>query len=412
MKILIAGGGIGGLTAALNFARRGAEVHLFEKASSLTGLTETGAGIQLSPNAMYVLSSLGLDTALERVAVEPRAASLRHYRTGKPYVSLPLKNVYEKRYGAKYLHIHRADLIAVLCAAAERAGVRIHLGQAASSYEQTANEVVLKTKSGDRHQGDLLIGADGIGSTIRALMFPNKEHEKPRFTGQVAWRGLVDARAIPAGTIPFEANVWVGSGQHFVAYYLHGGEPRGSELRSSKLINFVAVEERADWAAESWSVRGKMEEVRAAFADSDEAIQTLLSACDECFLWGLFDHAPLARWRCGRVVLMGDACHAMLPFMAQGGAMAIEDGYVLAKHVMGGGGDGGLASALAAYEAARKPRTTMLQKISRSNARLYHASGVGGATRRRLLFSAGKRFPALLNARLDKIYAVNVVSGA
>ncbi len=389
-RIAVVGAGIGGLTVALSFRQRGFSVCVFEQAPEPG---EVGAGIQVSPNGMHVLTQLGVAAALEKVACEPPIGSLRHHRTGKPYFSTPMRD-YQRRYGAKYLHIHRADLIDALYRTARSAGVEFHFAATASCYTQDAAKIVLLLRGGASHEADLLVGADGIHSTVRTHMIGM---EQARFTGQVAWRGLVPADRLPPGTVPFAASAWLGPGRHFVSYYVRGGT----------LINFVAVETRAQWANESWHERGDMEEVRAAFAGWDTVVEELLQAGDTCHLWGLFDRDPLPVWHDGRAVLVGDACHPMLPFMAQGGAMSMEDGYVLAAVVDQPGRN--LEAALVDYERRRQPRTSRLQKISRRNARMFHLSGPLECAVRQLQFGIGKLFPAAIMARLDSIYGVNVV---
>lgn len=390
LKIFIAGGGIGGLTAALCLKRSGCEVEVFEQASTLG---EIGAGVQISPNAMHVLGTLGVVDALEEVAFEPLRASLRHYQSGNPYFSSQMKGFYLERYGAKYLHASRADLIEILSQAVARAGIRVHLQARVTGYEQSRGTIELILQDDTRHEAALLVGADGIHSAVRTAMLG---FSNARFTGSTAWRGLVPTERLPANTIAPEANVWLGPGRHFVAYYLHGGT----------LINFVAVEERNQWAGESWHEKGDIFDVRTAFAGWDEPVTKLLEACEECYLWGLFDQEPLPKWSDGRALLLGDACHAMLPFMAQGAAMAIEDACVLADEIIRQPQN--LTEALHAYEHRRKPRTTMMQQVSRANARLFHLSGPGALFVRALKFRLGKIMPGLAATRLDKLYGVNV----
>lgn len=350
-EAIIAGGGIGGLCAALCFRRRGYRVQVFEQVEQFG---EVGAGIQLSPNAMQVLSWLGLEAELEAVACEPEQGSLRHHRSGRVMWRQPLIGVCQQRYGAKYLHIHRGDLIEVLQRAVQNAGVDLQLGRSVTGYWQDGERVQVLCGD-DGYSADLLIGADGIHSKVREQMFGA---EQACFTGRVAWRGLVPAKRLPVELLPMHAHVWLGPGQHLVAYYLRGGE----------VLNFVAVQERDVWAEENWMQTGNLQEMRSAFANWDPVVQTILNECDQCHLWGLFDRDPLPRWHEGRVVLLGDACHPMLPFMAQGGAMAIEDGFVLAREVE----VRSVSEALMNYEVQRQPRASLLQRLSRSNARLFH----------------------------------------
>ena len=395
LEVAIAGAGIGGLTAALCLQQQGCQVQIFEQA---TALDEAGTGIQISPNAMHVLNVLGVACALEQVAFEPLAGSLRHYQTGHAYLTSVMQEVYLKRYGAKYLHVHRTDLIKILHQAAIEAGVAIHMGASVAGYQQNdAGGVEFVLVDGTQHESALLVGADGIHSAVRRTMLGE---ENARFTGQVAWRALVSTSQLPAGSIPPDVNVWLGPARHFVAYYVRGGT----------LINFVAVENRSQWASESWNEKGNMNDVRAAFAGWDPRITQLLEACEECYLWGLFDRDPLTRWSDGCAVLLGDACHPMLPFMAQGGAMAIEDSYVLAATINAYTSKRGqsLHEAFSHYEERRKPRTTKVQAMSRTNARMFHLSGLSGRFIRALQFCLAKIAPGIVAARLDKLYGANV----
>ena len=402
LQVAIAGAGIGGLTAALCLRQRGLAVTLLEQAPELG---EVGAGIQLSPNAMQVLQELGLGAALAEVACEPQAASLRHWRTGKAYLTLPLRQDCVARYGAPYLHIHRADLIAVLRQSALAAGVNVRTGQTVTGYRQDSDAVAVQLAGGSEQGGseekaDLLVGADGMRSAVRLSMLG----ERPlRFTGQAAWRGTVPVERLPSAALPQEANVWIGPRRHFVCYHLRGGTQ----------VSFFAVAPHRSWTAEDLSQRGDVKELRAAFGDWDGRIGELLAACDSCTLWGLFDLAPLPRWSDGRVVLLGDACHPMLPFMAQGGAMAIEDAYVLAALVSArrARDEAGLAAALAAYERLRKPRTSMLQARSRANERLFHLSHPVPVAGRACAMAVARLLPAVPRLRLDRIYGVNVCAG-
>jgi len=388
--ILISGAGIGGLTAALALAQNGAKVDVFEQAAELG---EVGAGLQQGPNAMHVHAALGIDKDIEAVAFEPESIQFRDYQSGKSLLSTPLKNAHESRYGQKYLHIHRADLHDILLAAAQKAGVTIHLGQVIEGYEQQSDFVT--AKSGDASfRGDILIGADGIKSKIRNQMLgPQGNH----FTGHVAWRGIVPASKLPEGHIPHSANNWLGPKRHFVSYYVRGGE----------YINFVAIEERDDWTEESWSQKGDMTELRDAFSGWDNRVTDLLEACGECYLWGLFDHPPLSTWTDGRVALLGDAAHPMLPFMAQGASMAVEDGWVLAQSIAAHKDNP--QRALEAYEIARYGRVTMIQKMSRDNAKLYHMNSSLQTFIRNAKFKIGTHVPAATHSQLDKVFGVNVV---
>ncbi len=387
--ILIVGAGIGGLCAAALLAKQGARVEVFEQADALG---EIGAGLQLSANAVHVLSDLGVAGEIFAAGFEPENAVTRHFKTGTAELSFALKGAHRARYGQPYIHIHRADLHGVLLRAARAHGVDIHTGHKVTGASQSSRTVKLFANE-QEFSGDVLIGADGIHSAVQACLF---DAPKPRFTHQVAWRGVVETAKLPEGTIPPDANAWLGPGRHFVSYFVRGGE----------LINFIAVEERTEWGDEDWHQVGLVEDIRRAFKGWDPRIDVLLQACETCHFWGLFDRAPLKSWAQGRAVLLGDACHPMLPFMAQGAVMAIEDAFVLSREIMARPEH--ISEALKSYEVLRKPRAAMVQSISRRNAKLFHISTLAGRLLRRVAFAVASRTPAIAHRQFDRIYGVNV----
>lgn len=358
----IVGAGLSGLAAAVALSSIGVTCRVFEKADALG---EVGAGIQLSPNAMLALRALGLEAKVLDAGFKPQAAVIRDGRTGKIYLSASLAAECRRRYGAPYIHIHRADLHAILLAAATKAGAVIETDAPVAGYDATGPRPTLRLENGVNVQADLLIGADGVRSTIRSQISPS---ETPEFTGQVAWRGLIPTKDLPPGLIPPDATVWAGPGKHFVTYYVRGGD----------LVNFVAVEERTDWRGESWTEPGDKSALSAAFDGWRSEVTELIDRVDQCFLWALFDRRPLSRWSDGNVALIGDACHPMPPFMAQGAAMAMEDAYVLAKCL---DADSDTPRALRHYENLRKPRTTKVLNRARANADLFHMEGPGARAR-------------------------------
>jgi len=384
---VICGAGIGGLTAGLALAQRGIKAVVVERAATLA---EVGAGLQLSPNATHVLMALGLEAQIKEVAFEPEASAIRDFKTGRSLVQIPLKAICETRYGARYYHVHRADLHHILREAARRAGVEILLDQTAIGYTQSPETAYLQTDKAV-HDADVLIGADGLRSTIKDTMLGP---EQPAFTGQVAWRGVVPVGDLPAGLVAPKATVWVGPHHHFVTYY----------IKSGTLLNFIAVQERPGWTKTGWMELGDVAELRRAFRAWHPEICAILDATQECFLWALFARDPLATWVDRRVTLLGDAAHPMLPFMAQGAAMAIEDAWVLADMLS----IHPAHKALAAYEETRKPRATQVQTASRANAKLFHRrSEVSDLWQQAKLRVAGLA-PGVAVHQLDKIYGVNV----
>ena len=361
-QALIAGGGIGGLTAALCVARVGFDVAVFEQASAFG---EVGAGIQLSPNASRVLHHLGLAPRLEAVGCLPERIEFRHWRRGKLIAQAPLGDACREAYGAPYYHIHRGDLLRLLVDAAQaNSNITLHADAAVRAVAERAGQVRLTVAEAGgeaTHAGDVLIGADGIHSTVRAALFGA---EAPTFTGNVAWRALVPAHRLPAGLAPPAACVWWGPRRHFVHYLVRGGT----------LVNCVCVVEKAGWEREGWLERGERRELQGDFAAWHPHIQTLIGCMDEgsLYKWALCDRAPLPSWSAGAAALLGDACHPMLPFMAQGAATAIEDAAVLAACL---GRRGDIPAALARYAALRRDRTASMQRRSRRNAKVFHLAG-------------------------------------
>lgn len=375
----IAGAGIGGLTAAIALAQRGVAVRVFEQAAELG---DVGAGLQLSPNAMKVMTALGLEDALRAVSFEPQNAVIKDGRTGRPFVRVPLQAQANLRFGAPYLHVHRADLHRVLQARAVELGVAFELGTRLEGYDADG---FLGAPA-----ADVSIAADGVRSVHADQMNP---HQPLRFTGQVAWRGAVAAKDLPAGLISPDATVWTGLGKHLVTYYVRGGD----------LVNFVVAEERDNWTDAGWTQTGDITALRASFAGWHSTIETLLATAQQANIWALYDRPVLDRWSDGPVALLGDACHPTLPFVAQGAAMAIEDGYVLAA-CLDGATD--VSRALKRYEMLRKPRTAMLQGKARANADLFHYRGSLGGLLSRAKLQVARRLPTKMAMKpFDGIYS-------
>lgn len=388
LKVLIAGGGIGGLTAALCLARSGIDVDVFELAPAFG---EVGAGIQLSPNCSRVLHAVGLEAVLRAVAFLPQATQFRDWATGEIISETALGPHMQQRYGAPYYHIHRGDLLKILVEAASQVpGIRLHLSARAIDFSQTSSSATLRTEGGV-FSGELLVGADGIHSKIRELLWGE---EPPRFTGNVAWRALVPADRLEAGLVRPMSTAWWGPHKHFVHYYVRGGA----------LVNCVCVVEKTGWEVESWTERGLRAELQADFSGWHQNIQSLIRQVDpdSLFKWALFDRPPMARWGQERVTLLGDACHPTLPFMAQGAAMAIEDAAVLASCIAQGYD---VPASLQQYESLRRERTASIQNGSRRNATLFHLSGAEAEQRNRAMRNSGAR-------PLDAIYGYDALLAA
>jgi salicylate hydroxylase len=386
MRIIVIGAGIGGLAAALALARAKFEVEVVERAGVLR---EVGAGLQLSPNAMMALGWLGVSGSVEAVSSEPQALELRIGKSGSKVFSIPIGPAARRRLGAPYLHIHRADLIEILRAAAEAEGVRIRLGARLSAFTRPPNEFRVGLDDGTILDADLLVGADGMRSTVRRILF-GADH--PRFTGAVAWRAIAPIEACP--DLPDAAVVWTGPGRHAVTY----------RLRRGSLINFVGVVEEDGWREEGWDEQGDKVKLARAFEGWAPPVTSIIGAARSCQRWALFDRDPLPQWSDGRATLLGDACHPMPPFLAQGAALALEDAVVLARCLVAQAEQP--ETALLAYQEKRKARAANVLAAARSNMGVFHRSNIVTqlATYGPMRI-ADKLMPAFVRSRLDWIYA-------
>jgi salicylate hydroxylase len=283
----------------------------------------------------------------------------------------PLAEPLEATFGFPHYQMHRADLLSALAGALP--AERIHVGHRLTGLVDRGDRVRAQFANGERAEVDVLVGADGIHSMVRNLVFGP---EQPRFTGCIAYRGLVPADRLRDLALEVTAQVWMGPGRHFVHYF----------VSNRRLVNFVAIIEQDTWTRESWTDRGDRADALAAFEGWHPQVRRILEAVDETYIWALFDRTPMERWSAGRVTLLGDACHAMLPFMAQGAAQAIEDGATLATCLANAGSD--IPGALYRYERLRIPRTSRLQEMSADNKTRFHLRD-GAAQRQRDAQMAG-----------------------
>jgi salicylate hydroxylase len=387
--IVVAGAGIGGLTASLALARQGFRVILLEKAERLE---EAGAGLQLSPNASRVLIDLGLQTGLAG-AVTPEAICLMSAASGGEITRLPLDQTAQS--GAPYWVIHRADLQAALREQVQNCSdIELRLGCQFEDVSSHAKGLTVIQRSGATRREELalaLIGADGIWSAVRHHLLPDLQ---PRFSGLIAWRGTLDTTQLPREYTSRRVQLWMGPGAHLVTYPISAG----------RRINVVAVVP-GQWNRPGWSERGDDNEIKTAFVTAGwHAIpRMLIGAVDGWRKWALFTVPGGGQWSEGAVALLGDAAHAMLPFAAQGAAMAIEDAAVLAKCIAGRQNEGAaaLSAALHRYEKLRRPRVTQLQRSARQLGRIYHLSGPLALARDLVIKTMG---PKRMLSRQDWIY--------
>ncbi len=355
LKVLIAGAGLGGLAAALALLQRGMDVEVYEQAAELR---EVGAGVQISANGSRVLHALGIAAAVEREACEASGKEIRLWSTGRSWKLFDLGAESVARYGFPYYTVYRPDLHAALVEGVRRVKPdAIRLGARVAGFSQQPGRAVLHLEDGQAVEGDALIGADGIQSAIRHGLFGE---DQARFSGMMAWRGVIPMTSLPAHMRGLVATNWIGPGRHVVQYPLHRGE----------LMNFVGIVERQDWQVESWNERGTTDELAADFQGWHPDVQAMIQAIPTPYKWALMLRPPLESWTRGRVTLLGDACHPTLPMMAQGAVQAMEDGLILGRALETAAGD--IPGALLRYERARRDRTNRMVVASAENAKRFH----------------------------------------
>ena len=384
LRVAVIGAGIGGLAVARALALRGADVTVLEQAPEIS---EVGAGIQISPNGAVVLDALGLGDGLRARSVVAEAVRLCDYR-GASVLRLDLGGAGQ----GGYHFLHRADLIDLLAEGARAAGVRLRLLQKVSGVAGGAHPRVTLA-NGATFDADLVIGADGLHSVVRPVL---DGASAPFFTGQVAWRALVPN----AGGRGPEVRVHMGPMRHVVSYPLRGG----------RLLNLVAVQERAAWTAESWSQTDDPQALRAAFGDFCDEVQAMLAAVETVNLWGLFRHEVARVWHGDGLAILGDAAHPTLPFMAQGACLALEDAWVLAASL---DATEDMAAGLARYQARRETRARRVVAAATGNAWKYHlAFPPLRWAAHTALRAGGQLAPARMIRQFDWIYGYDATAAA
>ena len=385
MNVIITGAGIGGLVSALCLDAKGHKVEIYEKAETLS---ELGAGVQLSPNATRVLNYLDLFEDLEPYIFEPKSFQFLNYRSGKVITERKLGEAIKNDFNSPNYDIHRADLQRVLLNKIKARNIDIRTKMKVTNVGNNKNSAFIEA-DGKEIEADLIIGADGIHSKVSDSLFGKKEIS---FTGNVAWRMLIPVELLPENLILPNTSVWLGPNKHFVTYHVSGG----------KNLNCVCLVEQEGWLSESWSEKGDIEDLKRAFKGWNKTIETLLDYADPntLFKWALHDRLPMKKWSKGRIVILGDAAHPMLPFLAQGAAMAIEDGAVLANCI---DNFEEVGEAISHFEKIRKPRTSYVQSAARRNAKVLHLSGLAAILRNLVMGYVGNKI-------FNKLYSYDALS--
>ena len=386
-RILISGAGIGGLVFALAARARGLEPVVVEQAEVLG---EVGAGVQLSANATRVLFGLGLGERLMRCAVEAQGKEIRLWNTGESWPLFDLGVESRVRFGYPYLMLHRADLHEVLAdALTARAAGSLRLGMRTVGCRRAEHGMRLEMADGSLIEADVIVGADGVHSPVRTALHGD---DRAAFSGFVAWRSVLPMQALPSHMQRRVGTNWVGPGAHVITYPLRRGE----------LFNFVGIVERSGWEVERWTEPGDRLECLRDFAGWHPDVLTVIAASPTLHKWALMVREPLIEWGSGPVTLLGDAAHPTLPFLAQGAAMAIEDGAVLAHALAEGSND--VEAALRAYEAARADRCARIVRGSAENAKRFHARTLETAEQARE-YVAREWAPKAVRARYEWLFA-------
>ena len=372
-RIAIVGGGIGGLAAALALESRGAETIVCEQTPALS---EIGAGLNVTPNAVKALRALGVEDEVTAAACDTNFLNIRSWDSGR-YISRTRRSDFREKFGAPNLGVHRADLLAILAGALKTTDIRT--GLRAVAVETRAHSAVARFADGSEIEADIVVGADGIHSVVRRSLFGA---DAPRFTGCICWRGMAAADAVPRDINITDGTMWMGPHGHVVHYPVRRGE----------LLNIVAHIDSDGWIEESWTRECDVSEPVETYAAWHADLTRVFPCSVRWYKWALYDRDPLPRWSKGRATLLGDSAHAMLPYLGQGAAMAIEDGCVLAATIAREPGD--LGTALQTYERIRAPRATAAVLGARARAKENHLASRWAQLRRNVKFALRERFGA------------------
>jgi 2-polyprenyl-6-methoxyphenol hydroxylase-like FAD-dependent oxidoreductase len=382
--IVIVGGGLAGLAAAQALAHFGIKAEVFETAPALG---EIGAAVNIAPNATRALIAIGLGDKIAAVANSSPGIYTRNMQTGE-FLEFNDRRKSAARYGAPYYTFHRADLLDALASGLDPSA--IHLGHRLVGVEERSASVVLTFANGTTAEAEFVIGADGIRSVIRHALYGD---DSPTYTGQMVWRALLNGSDVPTEVLEPTGHVqWVGPGCHLLAYYIRG----------EKLVNIVTQEDTDKWVEEGWSTCGDPDEMRLSFPNPEPRLEKLLSIVTECSKWGLFTRPLTQNWGRGRIQLIGDAAHAMLPNAGQGACQAFEDSYVLARWLNACRDP---AEAFANFRRVRIPRVHAVQRLSIANARFKH---MRDSTQQKDLISSGK---GSVHGTAEWVWAYDPVSG-
>jgi salicylate hydroxylase len=350
-RIAIVGGGLAGLAAARALATVGIAAQVFEQAPALG---EIGAAVNVSPQAVKALQAIGLGDKVAAVGHSSPGIYTRNMLTGE-FLEFNDRIKTAARYGAPYYTFHRADLLDAIASTLDHSA--IHLGHRLTAIEERNDRIVLAFDNGARVEAEYVIAADGVRSVIRRALYGD---DNPTYTGQMVWRALLNASDVPAELIEPTGHVqWVGPGRHLIAYL----------IRRGKLLNIVTQQDTDKWVEEGWSTRGDPDEMRASFPNSEPRLDKLLSLVTACSKWGLFTRPLTQNWGRGRIQLIGDAAHAMLPNAGQGACQAFEDSYILGRWLQASADP---VEGFANFRRVRIPRVHGVQRLSLSNARFKH----------------------------------------